>query len=253
MHPLAGMPLIAAGADLAQLITASATRSALSLRDDDVLVVAQKVVSKAEGRVVDLRTVDPAPRARRLAALVGKDPRLVHVILGETKVVVRAAPGVLIVETLGGLVCANAGVDQSNVSRRGSEVALLPVEPDASARRLRRAIGELSGASPAVIISDSHGRPWREGTVGVAIGVAGLGPLADVRGRPDLYGRALRVTTIGVVDELAAAASLVMGQADEGVPAVLLRGAETRAPAAGRTGRLGIAEVRRDRDRDLFR
>jgi coenzyme F420-0:L-glutamate ligase / coenzyme F420-1:gamma-L-glutamate ligase len=247
LHPLTGVPAVRPGDDLAALFLAAVGRAGLVLADGDILVVAQKVVSKAEGCLVDLRTVTPTPAAERLAAVVGKDPRLVTVILGESGQVVRAVPGVLIVETRHGFVCANAGVDHSNVGPDEEVVALLPPDPDASAARLRRGLLERTGAVVAVIINDSHGRPWREGAVGVAIGAAGIAAVADLRGRPDLFGRPLRVTTVGVIDELAAAASLVMGQADEGVPAVLVRGL-----AFGRDD-AGAQAVRRAAERDLFR
>jgi len=247
LHPLAGLPLVRPGDDLAVLLQAAVARAGLALADGDVLVVAQKIVSKAEGRLVDLTTVVPGPAAAALAAIVGKDPRLVQVILGESRQVLRAVPGVLIVETHHGFVCANAGVDHSNVGPDETVVALLPADPDASATRLRGALDLLTGANVAVIINDSHGRAWREGAVGVAIGAAGIGALADLRGRPDLFGRPLRVTRVGQADELAAAASLVMGQSDEGIPAVLVRGADFVV------GGGGARSVQRSRERDLFR
>jgi len=247
LHSLPGMPAVQPGDDLAAHLGAALDRAGLVATRDDVLVVAQKVVSKAEGRVVDLRTVTPSAEAARLAAIVEKDPRLVEVILSETASVLRAVPGVLVVETRLGFVCANAGVDHSNVGPDESWVVLLPEDPDATARALREAIGRATGAAPAVIVNDSHGRAWREGAVGVAIGAAGIGAVEDLRGRPDLFGRALRVTTVGVIDELAAAASLVMGQADEGVPAVLVRGAAF--PRAGD----GARDVLRAPAQDLFR
>jgi coenzyme F420-0:L-glutamate ligase / coenzyme F420-1:gamma-L-glutamate ligase len=246
LHPLTDLPPVRPGDDLAALVLSALARAGLPLAGGDVLVVAQKVVSKAEGRLVDLATVVPSPEAERLGAVVGKDPRLVEVILSESRAVVRAVPGVLIIETRLGFVCANAGVDHSNVGAEG-QVALLPVDPDASARRLRAALAAGTGADVAVIINDSHGRPWREGTVGVAVGAAGIAAVADMRGRADLFGRVLRATTVGVIDELAAAASLLMGQSDEGVPVVLVRGA--RFPR----GDDGARAVQRDPGRDLFR
>jgi coenzyme F420-0:L-glutamate ligase/coenzyme F420-1:gamma-L-glutamate ligase len=212
-----------------------------------VLVLAQKIVSKAEGRLVHLPEVAPSPRALELAVTTGKDPRLVELILGEATEVLRARPGLLVVEHRLGFVCANAGVDQSNVAGSDDWALLLPVDPDASARRLRDAIRAASGAELAVIVSDSHGRAWRFGVVGVAIGVAGLHPLSDLRGQPDLTGRPLQITEVGTADELAAAAGLLMGQADAGTPAVLVRGA---AFVAGE-GRL--RELLRPKQQDLFR
>ena len=247
LYPIAGLPLVRPGDDLAALLLAGLDRAGLAAADGDVLVVAHKVVSKAEGRLASLAGVRPSAEACRLADLTGKDPRLVEVILGESRAVLRAVPGVLIVETHLGFICANAGVDHSNVDADEDVVALLPADPDASAARLRATIAQRTGASVAVIVNDSHGRPWREGTVGVAVGSAGIAAVEDLRGRLDLFGRPLRITTVGLVDELAAAASLVMGQAAEGVPAVLVRGAGY--PQAGP----GARSVLRDAAHDLFR
>jgi len=189
-------------------------------------VLAQKIVSKAEGRYVDLATVTPSPRAGKIAAETDKDPRLVELILEDSRRVVRQRPGVLIVEHRLGYVMANAGIDRSNVDPgMGAEpVLLLPRDPDGSAAELRRRLAARYGAAPAVIIADSFGRAWRRGTVGIALGAAGLPSMQDYRGRPDLFGRPLRITETGFADEIAAAASLLMGQADEGQPAVLVRG-----------------------------
>jgi coenzyme F420-0:L-glutamate ligase/coenzyme F420-1:gamma-L-glutamate ligase len=239
--------LIEPGDDLGAIIAVGLRASGIRLRDGDIIVVAHKVVSKAEGRLVYLPDVEPSARAQRLARKVDKDARLVEVILRESRSVRRAVPGVLIVTTKLGFVCANAGVDHSNVKGSDDWVALLPADPDASARTIRRRLGELAGAEVAVIVSDSHGRAWREGTVGVAIGCAGLEPLSDLRGKLDLYGRELRVTTVGLADELASAASLLMGQADEGRPVVHVRGLEYVA------SELSARVLQRPRERDLFR
>jgi coenzyme F420-0:L-glutamate ligase/coenzyme F420-1:gamma-L-glutamate ligase len=243
------MPLVGAGADLAELVVARLQSAGIELRDDDVLVFAQKVVSKSEGRLVDLSTITPSKRAADIAQIVQKDPRLVEVILGESRRIVRCHRNALIVENKQGLVMANAGVDQSNVASDGAgEFALLlPADPDASAARLRAGIGQRTGRDVAVVISDSFGRPWRTGTVGVAIGCAGLPALLDLRGDPDLYRRRLRFTVVGHADEIAAAASLVMGQADEGRPVVMIRGlVRDRQP-------LPAAALVRPADEDLFR
>lgn len=246
---LAGLPLIKAGDDLARLIASALARNGVQPRARDVLVIAQKIVSKAEGRAVDLATVQPSAKALALAAEVGKDPRLVAVILSESARVVRARRGVLIVEHKLGFIMANAGVDQSNVGPQdgGPHVLLLPQNPDRSAKILRRGLKALTGVDVAVVINDSFGRPWREGTAGVAIGVAGLPALVDLRGRPDLFGRKLEVSVIGFADEVAAAGSLAMGQADEALPAVLIRGLSWSASEST------AASIVRSPSEDLFR
>lgn len=258
-------PVVQAGDDLAALTLAALSRAGLALRGEDVLVYAQKVVSKAEGRQVALSSVIPGARAQELAGIVQKDARLVELVLREARRVVRVARDVLIVEDRRGLIMANAGIDQSNVAGTDATIAgqeqalLLPEDPDASAARLAARLGQLSGTpAPAVIISDSFGRPWRLGTVGVAIGCAGLASLLDLRGQQDLFGRTLRVTLVGHADELAAAASLVMGQADEGRPVVLVRGlgalqsTATRA-ASGRERHRPASALIRPAGEDLFR
>jgi coenzyme F420-0:L-glutamate ligase / coenzyme F420-1:gamma-L-glutamate ligase len=214
-----------------------------------VLVIAQKIVSKAEGRMVDLATVQPSARARALAADVDKDARLVEVILSESVRVVRARRNVLIVEHRFGFIMANAGVDQSNVAPEdgSAHVLLLPENPDRSAETLRRGLATLTGIDLSVVINDSFGRPWRQGTAGVAIGVAGLPALIDLRGRLDLFGRKLEVSIIGFADEIAAAASLVMGQADEAAPVVLIRGLRWSASEST------AACIVRSPNEDLFR
>jgi coenzyme F420-0:L-glutamate ligase/coenzyme F420-1:gamma-L-glutamate ligase len=246
---LPGLPLIGPGDDLVELIASAFKRDGVAPRPGDVLVVAQKIVSKAEGRVVDLATVAPSPKALALAAKVDKDPRLVEVILSESVRVVRARRGVLIVEHRLGFIMANAGVDQSNVGPAdGSPRALLlPKDPDRSAEALRRGLAKSTGSDLAVVINDSFGRPWRQGTTGVAIGVAGLPALIDLRGRPDLFGRTLEVSVVGFADEIAAAASLLMGQADEATPAVLIRGLSWSAPESM------AASLLRPANEDLFR
>jgi coenzyme F420-0:L-glutamate ligase/coenzyme F420-1:gamma-L-glutamate ligase len=237
--------MVQPGDDLATLI---ADRPG-PLRDRDVLVIAQKIVSKAEGRSIDLATVIPSPRANELAAEVGKDPRLVEVILSESTRVVRSRPNLLIMQHRLGFVMANAGVDHSNVAPTDGidRALLLPVDPDGSAERLRAALEAKFGVRLAVIISDSFGRPWRRGTVGVAIGAAGLPALIDMRGKPDLFGRTLEVTVIGLADEIAAAAGLLQGQAAEAQPVVVVRGLAWTAPDAP------VNELVRPPEEDLFR
>jgi coenzyme F420-0:L-glutamate ligase / coenzyme F420-1:gamma-L-glutamate ligase len=246
---LQGLPLVKAGADLVELIASSLNRNDVAPRAGDVLVVAQKIVSKAEGRIVDLAAVEPSAKARSLAAEIDKDPRLVEVILSESVRIVRTRRGVLIVEHKLGFIMANAGVDQSNVGPGdgSAHVLLLPENPDRSAETLRRGLKAATGVDVAVVINDSFGRPWRQGTAGVAIGVAGLPAVVDLRGRPDLYGRNLEASVIGFADEVAAAASLLMGQADEALPAVLVRGLSWSAPEST------AASLVRPPHEDLFR
>jgi coenzyme F420-0:L-glutamate ligase / coenzyme F420-1:gamma-L-glutamate ligase len=245
---LPGIPMIAPGDDLAAIIVAALRDAGLVLTAGNILVLAQKIVSKAEGRSIDLATVVPSPRAVALGKETGKDPRLVELILAESTEVLRHRPGVLIVAHKLGLVLANAGIDRSNVGGDGSEhVLLLPRDPDWSCAELQRAIAAATGVEVGVLIIDSIGRAWRNGTIGTAIGVAGLPGLLDLRGTPDLYGRPLETTEVGLADELAAAASLVMGQAGEGRPVVLARG-------LGYGRRDGTArELMRAREKDLFR
>ena len=242
LRSLAGIPLVHPNDDLAALVIAAIEQNKIDPTDGDVLVLAQKVVSKAEGRYIDISAIEPSARAREIAEHVNKDPRFVEVVLRESNRVVMQGPDVLIVEHRLGLVMANAGIDRSNIDpgSGGEQVLLLPENPDESAARMLRRLTDRFGRKMAVIVSDSVGRPWRRGTVGVALGAAGLPALQDVRGQPDLYGRALRITEIGLADEIAAAASLLMGQADEGRPAVLVRGlrwtqSETTAAALIRT------------------
>lgn len=226
------LPLVRPGDDLSALIIAALDRAGRTLVDRDVLVVAQKIVSKAEGRMVDLATVTPSARAIALAEEVGKDPRIVEVILSESTRVVRSRPNLIIVQHRLGFVMANAGVDQSNVAPADGvhRVLLLPENPDASAERLRGALSARYDADIGIIISDSFGRAWRRGTAGIAIGAAGLPSLIDLRGQPDLFGRTLEVSIIGFADEIAAAASLLQGQAAEARPVVLVRGLSWSAP-----------------------
>lgn len=245
--PLEGIPEIEPGDDLAEVIAAALGAAGIGLTDDDVLVVTQKVVSKAEGRVVDLSTIEPRAEAREWAARWGKDPRQVELVLRESAEVVRMAEGGLIISrTHHGFVCANAGVDLSNTG--GEELAtLLPVDPDGSARALREQLGELAGARPAVIISDSFGRPWRSGIVNVAIGAAGIAVLDDLRGTPDADGREMRSTIIALADELASAADLAGGKVGQR-PVVVIRGASFAAGGVD----VGAAALVMPREQDLF-
>ncbi len=222
---LGSVPLIRPGDDLAQIILAALKQADLRLMPDDAIVLAQKIVSKAEGRLVALESVQPGARAQELARDTHKDPRIVELILSESQSVLRATRGVIIVQHRLGYVMANAGIDQSNIAQSNGEHALLlPENPDASCARLRAELERRSGVNCAVLIIDSVGRAWRNGTVGMALGVSGLPGLLDLRGKPDLYGRPLQSSELGLADEVAASASLIMGQADEARPIVLARG-----------------------------
>jgi coenzyme F420-0:L-glutamate ligase/coenzyme F420-1:gamma-L-glutamate ligase len=216
--------------------------------DGDILVVAQKIVSKSEGREVRLKNITPSAAAYELSEVVDKDPRLVEVILGESNEVIRHRPGLIIVENKHGVVLANAGIDMSNVGQDdGDAVLLLPLDPDESAARLREELRKQTGANVGVIINDSLGRAFRNGTAGVALGVSGLAAVTDLSGTLDLFGRALQVTQVAVADELAAAASLLMGQAAEGRPVVLVRGFTSEFPEET------SKQLTRKKEEDLFR
>lgn len=247
--PLGGIPPVRPGDDLSGLLIAALERGAVAPRNQDILAVTQKIVSKAEGRYRDLATVEPSPRARELAAATRKDPHLVEAVLAESVEVLRAKPHVLIAATRHGLVLANAGIDQSNLETEdhGRRVLLLPEDPDASALRIKQRLDAHFQADIGVIVTDSAGRAWRLGTIGLAIGAAGVPALLDRRGELDLAGRPLEVTEVGFADGVAAAAVLVMGEAAEGWPAALVRGMTWRAPA-----RPASALVR-PRQEDLFR
>lgn len=247
--PLPRLPEIAAGDRIGELVVAAAAEGALELADGAIVVISQKVVSKAEGRVRELAAVDPGERAIELAAKLGRDPRLVELVLAESKRIVRATPAALVVETNGGWVCANAGIDASNLPLEGS-VALLPIDADESARRIRAEIAVAGDARPAVLIADSFGRPWRLGQADVAIGCAGVVAIDDWRGRADAHGRELAATSIAVADQLAGAADLSRAK-DSGRPAVLIRGAEQLWTADDGPG--AAASLQRPADEDLFR
>jgi coenzyme F420-0:L-glutamate ligase/coenzyme F420-1:gamma-L-glutamate ligase len=246
LFAIPGLPMVRAGDDLPALILAGLERAGQVLRDRDVVVIAQKIVSKAEGRTVDLADVVPSPEALKLAAEVGKDPRIVEVVLSDSAKVVRSRPNLMIMQHRLGFVMANAGVDQSNVAAADGRhrALLLPLDPDGSAEAIRSALA--SQADVGVVISDSFGRPWRRGTAGVAIGSAGIPSVIDLRGQPDLFGRILEVSIIGFADEIAAAASLLQGQAAEAQPVVVVRGLTWQAP------NMPVADMIRPPEEDLF-
>jgi coenzyme F420-0:L-glutamate ligase/coenzyme F420-1:gamma-L-glutamate ligase len=221
---LPGIPVVQPGDDLAGLILDALKRAELTLQAGDVLVVTSKIVSKAEGRFVVLDSVQPSDEAHKLAAQTGKDPRMVELVLRESAAVSRTASNVLVVRHRLGFVSANAGIDQSNVDGTDAQVLLLPVDPDASARQIHERLHAATGVAVGIVISDSHGRPFRLGNVGVAVGVAGMPALVDLRGQHDMFGRVLRISVQGYADMVASAACLLTGEGGEGLPVVLLRG-----------------------------
>ena len=251
LTPIQNIPLIRRDENLADIVLSALGQADISVQNEDILVFAQKIISKSEGRAVNLATIIPSQAAVALSRETDKDARVVELILQESNEVLRSRVGAIIVEHKLGFVCANAGIDHSNVAGAGDAneewVLLLPADPDGSARKLRDAIKSKTGRQVGILIIDSHGRAWRNGTVGVAIGIAGLPGLEDLRGNPDLFGYTLQVTQVGVADELAAAASLMMGQAAEGTPVVHVRG----FPYALREGEL--KELIRPKEQDLFR
>lgn len=246
--PIAGMPMVHPGDDLPTLILAALTAQKLALEPGDILVIAQKIVSKSEGRQIALATITPSPEAIELAKETEKDPRLVELILRESTTVLRKKPGVLIVRHRLGLVGAQAGIDQSNIEHDGDDHALLlPADPDASARRIRESFAAKIGVRPGVIVSDSMNRPWRLGSIGGAIGSAGIAVLDDRRGGHDIYGRELKVTLVNRADSIATAATLVMGETTEKTPVALVRGFP--AEESTQTAR----DIIRPLEEDMFR
>jgi coenzyme F420-0:L-glutamate ligase/coenzyme F420-1:gamma-L-glutamate ligase len=248
---LKNIPLIRQDDNLADILLKSLRDTNLELHDNDILVLAQKIVSKSEGRMVNIATVTPSPRAIELAQKADKDPRVMELMLLESNEVLRVRVGTIIVEHKLGFVCANAGIDHSNVMGGGDKdeefVLLLPEDPDQSARNIREKIKNNTGKNIGVMIIDSHGRAWRNGTVGICIGLSGLPALIDERGWKDLFGYTLKITVVGVADELAAAASLIMGQAAEGTPAVHVRGFPYPL------GEGSLKELIRPKEQDMFR
>ncbi len=249
LTPLLGLPLVEPWDDLAQLVLEGLERTGIALADGDILVVAHKIVSKAEGRLVRLDDVEPMVEAQELAKVTGKDARYLQVVLDEAVSVERVRHGLVVTEQRSGWVVANSAVDQSNVPQGGAEqVLLLPEDPDASARGLRERLHEATGATIAVIINDTHGRPFRIGAVGVAIGVAGIEPVADLRGTEDLFGYTMQTTEIATADEIASAASMIQGQRAEGTPVIHIRGLSfTRDEAAT------VRTLQRPKHLDMFR
>ena len=246
VHTLPNLGIIQPGDDVGEQICAASRQSGFAIENNDILVIAQTIVSRAEGRIIDLTTITPSPKAKELAQHLGKRPELVEVILQSSNRVVRAEQSHLIVETLRGFVCANAGVDSSNVPDPNC-VTLLPENPDRSANKIRKTIQTQLGVDVGIVISDTHGRPFREGAINIAIGVAGFIPVKSYVGLTDLFGYELRTTNVAIADELASAAELLMGEADEGNAVIVIRGYQYEE------GKGSATMLVRDAERDIFR
>jgi coenzyme F420-0:L-glutamate ligase/coenzyme F420-1:gamma-L-glutamate ligase len=246
IHPVEGLPIISEGDDIAELLIIASSKQGTPVINGDVLVVCHVIVSRAEGRIIDLKSVKPSVPAENFAAYTGKDPRLVEVVLREARAIRRMGPGVLVTETRQGFICANSGVDKSNVPGEDI-VAPLPLDPDTSASRIRARIRDLAGVDVAVIVCDTHGRAHRDGEVNITVGASGISVIRDRRGEKDLFGYELHIKRTAVADELAAAAELVIGQADEGVPAAIIRGYKYEKSETSKA-----TELVRPRGMDLF-
>ncbi|MGC8998136.1 MAG: coenzyme F420-0:L-glutamate ligase [Candidatus Bathyarchaeia archaeon] len=246
---LEGFPIIKPGDNIAKIIVKTAEKNGLEIEDGDIIVVAQKIFSKAEGRIINLKEVVPSERAKEIAVKTGKSPKFVELVLRETKEVIKASSDILLVEDVRGLVCINAGIDKSNIEGE-SNFALLPENPDKSAEKCREEIKKLTGKDVAVIICDTYSRPFRRGQVNFAIGLAGIKPFKDYRGKRDLYGYILKVKNVAVVDEIAAAAELLMGQAEEATPVVIFKGLRDIVEFCEKSS---AKELKIGKDEDLFR
>ena len=241
------LPLIKKGDDLAELICSATKKQGTPIRENDIIVITHVAVSKAEGNIINLDQVTPSEKAKEIAQQINKDPALVEVILQETKDIIRIGQNSIITETKSGVICANAGVDRSNVSG-DRNVVPLPKNPNASAQNIRQEIKRLTGANVAVIVSDTHGRPFRMGEINVTVGVAGIKPIRDRRGEKDLFGYVLRIKQTAIADELSSAAELVIGQANEGIPAAIIRGYKYQTAENA-----SATELTRPKEKDLFR
>ncbi|MEM0008114.1 MAG: coenzyme F420-0:L-glutamate ligase [Candidatus Bathyarchaeia archaeon] len=246
---LEGFPLIKPGDNIAKIIAENAEKNGLKIEDGDVIVIAQKIFSKAEGRIVNLKEIAPSKEAKEIARKTGKSPKFVELVLREAKEVIKASSEILLVEDNRGLVCINAGIDKSNIEGE-SNFALLPEDPDASAEKCRKEIRKLTGKNVAIIICDTYSRPFRRGQVNFAIGLAGIKPFKDYRGKRDLYGYILKVKNVAVVDEIAAAAELLMGQAEEATPVVIFKGLKDVVEFCEKSS---AKELKIGKDEDLFR
>lgn len=249
IYGITGIPLLKEGDNLPQLILSTAQDQGVNIEDEDIIIIAETAIAKIEGLYIDLEKLKPSPKALELAKKTGKDPSLVEAIIQESKEIVKVGPDFIVSETKHGFICANAGIDESNVSI--GKATPIPPDPDLSAQRIREEIEILTGKNVAVIISDTQGRPFREGAVGVAIGISGIDALWDRKGELDLYGRELQTTNIAVADELASAASIMMGQANEGIPVVIIRGVGYFKHV--KSGSATIKQLIRPKEYDVFR
>ncbi|MEM2927387.1 MAG: coenzyme F420-0:L-glutamate ligase [Nitrososphaerota archaeon] len=248
---LTNMPLIKKGDDIAKIIMNSIEKEKVIIEEGDIIVISQKIISKAEGRIINLKKIKPSKKAIKIAEITNKDPRLVEIILKESKKIIKACPGHLIVKTKQGIVCANAGVDRSNVAGKEDIVTLLPKNPDYSANKIRKKIEKIYGKKIGVVISDTYGRPLRNGHINMAIGLSGIKPFKDYRSKKDIFGYELKIKNIAIADEIASAAELVMGQAKERIPVVIIKGLDKKL--LQRKGRVSANDLNMPKEKWLFK
>ncbi|MEM2264522.1 MAG: coenzyme F420-0:L-glutamate ligase [Nitrososphaerota archaeon] len=248
---LTNMPLIKKGDDIAKIIIENIEKEGLCIEEGDIIVISQKIISKAEGRIINLKKIKPSEKAIKIAEITNKDPRLVEIILKESRKIIKACPGHLIVKTKQGIVCANAGVDRSNVAGKEDIVTLLPKNPDYSANKIRKKIEKIYGKKIGVVISDTYGRPLRNGHINMAIGLSGIKPFKDYRGKKDIFGYELKIKNIAIVDEIASAAELIMGQAKERIPVVIIKGLDKKL--LQRKGKVSANDLNMSEEKWLFK
>ncbi|MEM3630394.1 MAG: coenzyme F420-0:L-glutamate ligase [Nitrososphaerota archaeon] len=248
---LTNIPLIKKGDDIAKIIMNNIEKEKVIIEEGDIIVISQKIISKAEGRIINLKRIKPSKKAIKIAEITNKDPRLVEIILKESKKIIKACPGHLIVKTKQGIVCANAGVDRSNVAGKEDIVTLLPKNPDYSANKIRKKIEKIYGKKIGVVISDTYGRPLRNGHINMAIGLSGIKPFKDYRGKKDIFGYELKIKNIAIADEIASAAELVMGQAKERIPVVIIKGLDKKL--LQRKGRVSANDLNMPKEKWLFK
>ncbi|MEM1575302.1 MAG: coenzyme F420-0:L-glutamate ligase [Nitrososphaerota archaeon] len=248
---LTNMPLIKKGDDIAKIIIENIKKEGLCIEEGDIIVISQKIISKAEGRIINLKKIKPSEKAIKIAEITNKDPRLVEIILKESRKIIKACPGHLIVKTKQGIVCANAGVDRSNVAGKEDIVTLLPKNPDYSANKIRKKIEKIYGKKIGVVISDTYGRPLRNGHINMAIGLSGIKPFKDYRGKKDIFGYELKIKNIAIVDEIASAAELIMGQAKERIPVVIIKGLDKKL--LQRKGKVSANDLNMSEEKWLFK